>query len=356
MKNKNKMCILIVGITSLIFVSLILGYTIPVPENNYSMEGSLKVYYPNPHADYLVPDLATLIQGSDIIVEATVVDMKKKQIISNDYEEVADIPREIQDAEYTVKVNEILKTDQDIGEIILNIEGNIPDLIIGNNLILYIEKSPSGNSFNYNICTPSGILIQNEEGIYKGLYHQIDLTDLKIFIQKPDYYFEKYHNAATYYDIVVAQMLTNTNDHQIEYNQSTDVLPHQIHKIKVIHSASIKLIGNTEFDYRIWYYPEEIFQKNNLTESHHFPNWIKTDEGYYQPEIWDPETSFLKKDEYYIIYVYKEDSFYNKNGIIGSYSIEKIPKYDSKTQKELKSFIEEYQELYELIKKYEIRE
>lgn len=318
-------------------------------EQDYSKTGSLNVYYPNSYGDYLVPDLATLVQESNIIVEVVVIDMNKRQVISNDHGDVGGISEVIQDADYTMQVNNILKTDQNIGEIFLNIEGIRPDLNIGDNAILFITINSDSNS----ITTPSGIFVQDGD-IYKGLYHQISFNDLKTFIQKPDNYLEMYHNASIYYDIVVAQMLTNTDLSQVEYNQTTDVLPHQIHKIEVIHSASNQLTGNTEFDYRIWYFTEKMIQENNLNESFDFSNWTKTNDGYYYPNIWNSKTSFLKEGDYYIIYLYKEYSFYYpETGIIGSYSLKHIEKYDLESQKKSKELIEEYRELYELIEKYE---
>jgi len=267
------------------------------------------------------PSLAELIQISDSIVVVTVVD--------------------IQDTNYTVKINEILKTNQDteIEEEIIFRRGSNQSLSIGDQRI--VVRSSTGGY-------PEIHFVQKGE-IYSNSFYHISLEDLKTFIQKPDDYLEMYDKAYHYNDIVVAKMLTDTDVNQIKYGRQ-DYRPHQIHNIEVIYSTTGKLIGNIEFDYMMWFFPKKILQEN---ESIHYviEGWTETSDGYYYPGRWDPESSFLKKGDYYIIYA--DDRDYARRNVAMAYEVEHIQKYDSKTKNELRQFIEEYQEMYELVQKYE---
>ncbi|MDR2944285.1 MAG: hypothetical protein LBU81_04285 [Methanosarcinales archaeon] len=319
------------------------------PEVTYSKTGSVKAYYPSPNWDFPYFNLATLIQESDIIVEVVVSDMEDKQIISYNYGQVAGIPYEIRDADYTTAVNEILKTNQDIGEVILNIEGNAPDLKVGDRAVLFIETGSYGNS----ICTPLGILIQDSD-IYAGLCHQIGLNDLKEFIQnvsKSDDYAVKYFDALFYDDIIFAQVLTDTNLSQTAYFGYS---PIQTHEAEVISSVSGKT-GHMEFEHRVWYFTDQLIRENNIDVGiFDDSGWVKTDDGSYRSAQWDPKTSLLKNGEYYLIYLTEEHRFHYENrSILGSGSVKHIEKYDSRTQKEVKELIEEYQEFYKLAAEYE---
>jgi len=267
------------------------------------------------------PNLAELIQISDSIVEVTVVD--------------------IQETNYTVKINEILKTNQDIEveEEIIFRRGSNQNLSIGDHRI--VVRSSTGGY-------PEIHFVQ-EGDIYSSSFYRISLEDLKTLIQKSDDYLERYDKAYHYDDIVVAKMLTDTDVNQMKYgSQSSN--PHQIHKIEVIYSTTGKLTGNTEFDYMMWFFPKKILQ-----EIDHIPyfikNWTETSDGYYLPDRWDPESSFLKKGDYYIIYAGDRD--YARTNVTMAYEVDHIQKYDSKNKKELRQFIEEYQEMYELVQKYE---
>jgi len=301
-----------------------------------------------------IPNLAWMVQTSDIIVEVTVVDINIKQITVNDSK---DVPYETQSVSYILKVNEILKPNKNLkkGEKLIFDSGRTQELNLGDHAILMkISDEPPGNYF------PNQTLLIQEGEIYSNSYYQISLKDLKTFAQKSDDYYKKYSRAFSHYDIVVAKMLTDTDINKTRYN-FYDASPHQIHEIEVINSASGKFTGNREFDYVISYFSEKLLQEMDevpfylLDLFRSYMGWVETSDGYYSPEKWDLESSPLKKDDYYVIYVgyYDMSSHYNKD--IKPTSIEHIEKYDSKTQKELKKFIEEYQEAYEDVGKYEKR-
>ena len=314
----------------LLFVSLLL-----ISSVNVGSSSEIPVILP------MVPNLAQMIQVSDIIVEVTVVDMAIKKITLNDS---MDMPYEIQSVNYTLKVNEILKPNQDIEieeEIIID-RGQVQDLNIGDHAIL-IKKANGIKNY------PDYVLLIREGKIYSDSDYQINLEDLKTLAKKSDDYYEKYSRAFHSRDIVVAKMLTDTDVNQMEYGQ-WDALPHQTHKVQIINSTTGKLTGNIELDYEIWYFPEKILKENNLTWDVDiaYPDWIKTSDGYYFSDQWDPNSSFLKKGDYYVICV----SYYDEKEI---WSIEHIEKYDSKTKKELRELIEEYQEIYKQVQKYEMR-
>ena len=296
------------------------------------------------------PNLAEMVQMSDIIVECTVVDIEIGQVTWSG------MGQPYQNVNITLKVNEILKPNQviEIGDdIVINRiinSGGTPNLNTGDHAIL-IELSDDRRS-GY----PRNDLFIQEGEIYSTSDYQISLEDMKTFAQKSDDYLEKYGKAYYYDDIVVAKILTNTDANKMEYTIHDD-LPHQTHKTKVIYSASGKFTSNVEFDYVMWYFPEKILQEIDYKPyrlSSINEDWIKTSEGYYSPSKWDPKSSFLKKGDYYIIYVGTRFNIYGELVPTPS-NLEYIEKYDSKTKNELKEFIEEYQEIYELVQKYEKR-
>jgi len=319
---------------SLLLVAFSLGCILPGFENNSSeIPNNVSNVSENTDSESVnvgssesvllpYPSLAELIKTSNIIAKVTVVD--------------------IQDTNYTVKINEILKTNPDIeiGEEITLIGGNKQILSIGDQQILI--KSSTGGLHD--------VRLSQKGETYSNSFYQISLEDLKTFIQKPDDYYEKYTQAFNSYDIIVAKMLTDTDVNKIKRTQR-NVLPYQPHKIEVIYSASGKITGNAEFEYRMWYFPEKILQEIDYNHYIFNDSWIKTSESYYLPSKWNPESSFLKKDNYYIIYV---GTGFNEYGemVLTSSNPECIEKYDSETQKELKEFIEEYREIYEDVKKY----
>ena len=352
MKNKIRALLFV----SFLLVSFSFGCIFPGSENNSSeMLGNASNSSENPDSNPTTnvsssipdnPNLAQMIQMSEIIAECTVVDIVIGEINLNE------MGMPYQRVNVTLKVNEvILKQNQDIGvgdEIVINRLG-VPNFNIGDRAIL-IELADSLR-FGY----PRDTLLIQEGEIYSGSSYQISLEDMKTFAQKSDDYYEKYKHAFNSDDIVVAKILTNTDVNKMEYTMHDD-LPHQTHKVKVIYSASGKFTGNTELNYVIWYFPKKILPEidNNPRYLHESEGWIETSDGYYRPSRWDPESSFLKKHDYYIIYVGTGYTIYGEMVPTPS-KLEYIEKYDSKTKKELKEFIEEYHEIYELVQKYETR-
>ena len=338
--------ILIFFLVSLLLTSFSLGCIFPESENNSSeIQKNISDVSGNVESSVSMPapvSLAQVVQVSGILVEATIVDIEMEQITLNDW---MGRPYEQQYMYLTLRVNEILKSDQDI-EIGEEIIEKIPTTQGVNSFfkngghIIFIKKGEDVR------VSPLYVFLPQEGEIYSNADYQISLEDLRTLAQQSDDYYEKYIRAFKSEDIVVAEMLTNTDVNQMEYNRQY-VLPHQIHKIKIIDSVSGKITGNIELDYEMLYFPEKILKENNLSESIFTDQeWIKTSDGYYHSELWDPNSSFLKKGDYYIIYVRN----HSKN--ISTNDIAYIEKYDLAAQKE---FVEEYQEIYELIEKYEKR-
>ena len=344
----NKIIIFI--FVSLLLTSFSLGCIFPESENNSSeIQKNISNVSENTDSnqdsvnidtadmDAVPPHLAEMVHMSDIVVEATIVDIEIQQVTLNDW---MGMPYETQRVYWTLGVNDILKPNRDIeiGEEII-IQGG--SLEVGSHIILI--KTSDGSYPGYLYLTQEG-------EIYSSLDYQISLADLKTLSQKSDDYYEKYSRAFHSRDIVVVEMLTDTDVNQMKYNRG-DFLPHQTHKSKIIDSTTGKLTGNIELDYEIWYFPEKILQENNLIggiDVADTSDWIKTSDGYYHSNQWNPNSSFLKKGNYYLVYV----SYYDEKDI---WDIEPIEKYNSKTKKELKKFIEEYQEIYEQVQKYETR-
>ena len=347
--------IIIFVLVSLLLTSFSLGCIFPESDNNSSeiQKNILDVSENtdsnqesvNVGSSSIMPEplnFAQIIQMSGMVVEATIVDIEIEQVTLNDW---MGMPYETQHVYSTLRVNEILKPNQDIeiGEEII-IQGGTRSKI-GDHVVLIKRADWVKGYAEYVILTQEG-------EIYSDSNYQIGLEDLKTFTQKSDDYYEKYTLAFSNYDIVVAKMLTATDVNQMEYNRR-DALPHQTHKIKIINSTSGKLTGNAELDYEIWYFPEKILKENNLTggiDVAYTSNWIKTSDGYYYSGQWNPNSSFLKKGNYYIIYI----NHFGKEKMMPN-DIEPIEKYNSKTKKELKKSIEEYQEIYEDVQKYETR-
>ena len=128
--------------------------------------------------------LVQTIQISDVIIEATVVDIETKQITLNDR---MDMPYEVQHVYLTLRINEILKPNQDIkiGEEIIEIFQGSWSSEIGSHVILMKITDERGPEYaKYEFMTQKG-------EVYSNSAHQISLDDMRTLVQNIEH-IEKY--------------------------------------------------------------------------------------------------------------------------------------------------------------------
>ncbi|MDR2944287.1 MAG: hypothetical protein LBU81_04295 [Methanosarcinales archaeon] len=305
------------------------------------------------HNDYPAFTLAEYVKGSDIIVSATVSSTTEWNDSSSagkeKLKELGSPWLYSSNRECYLIVNDVLKGNYDINRVYLKTDVKTPELRSGQEYILFINGSVSGN---YVLCTAEGYLIQNGSN-YEGMYNiSMPKEDLEYLISFTDKELDWYHRMAAFPQVFIGEMLTTTNDADLIHSGGLE--SKQLHQVRVISTVKGNLSDVVDFMYDGAYITEEMFQTYAASENmspvlskRYALTWLESNgTGYYQEHHWDPEISPLKAGEVYLICLWEDGGVYHMGASVTDYRMNEHNKL------KLQKTVKEYQETLGKIEQY----
>ncbi|MDV0445945.1 hypothetical protein MmiAt1_15490 [Methanimicrococcus sp. At1] len=304
--------------------------------------------------DYVALTLADYISSSAIIVSATVTETAEW---NNSTPEGKAKLKELgspwiysSNRECYFDVNEILKGNFEIDHIYLKTDMKTPAWNVGDEYVLFIDGSSTGNS-DYEICVTEGYLIKNGSN-YEGMWQNksIPYDDLKFLISMPEDELSMYQRMAFSPQVFIGEMLTSTEKDKLVYDG--DMRSVQDHQVRVISPIKGNLSGEINFTYTTSYMTNKMMEDYVKRENWTLQRVVNTSglesdgSGYFRPQHWDPKVSPLKEGDICLIFLWENDGHYYMGASTTDYRIEEHNK------KELQKMAEEYQKTLERIEKY----
>ena len=299
------------------------------------------------------------IIDSDIVVSATVTESIKW---TDDTEEGQKKLEELGSPwtypygrECYLDVNDVLKGNFEINRIYLKTDTNGPNLAVGEEYILFIQRTepaspvdeklilsigPSNyqileaQGYYYRIQSTYGFLVKNGsnyEGIGRSSVSKNELENL--IYSSGDESFGLRLKMAESPNVFIGKMITSTEDSKLEDSDRLFFGSSQQHQVRVISSIKGNLSGTVNFTYEGAYITNEMMSEF-LDQHENFGDivFVKSNgTGHYHTHYWDPKTSPLKKGNVYLIRLNEHNGEYymfelEENDFIKEHNEQKLEK------------------------------